>query len=332
MRAKVARLMPFVPLVFSPRALRRHPRLATASVLFVALAGVELGSGHTRALRDSWVDPVFAAVGTPPAPLSSGDGDGDGLPDEREAELARTFAPLVLLDKQDGALPASVSWVMEKSDFVEGAARVRRTRRAFDDEVRKGSERPEDWVTYVDVYPRASGGIHLEYWFYYPYNEGPAFFDHESDWEHMTVRLDEESRPVGAYLARHEDNDPGPFFSWSRLRKEGSHPVVLSARGTHATYADEGDLAWFEGAATSCADLATCEDKPWRTWEGGGLSRLDAVPSNALAGRAFRFDGRWGATGFLPGTSAPRGPMFQSGHCAGGFVTCRKNVEMASLP
>ena len=332
MRAKIARPMPFVPLVFSPRRARRHPRLASVSVLFVALAGVELGSGHARDLREAWMDPVYAAVGTPPAPLAAGDGDGDGLSDAREAELARTFAPIVIIDREDHALPASVPWVMEKSDFVEGAAEVRRARRAFDDEVRKGSERPEDWVTYVNVYPRASGGIHVEYWFYYPYNEGPLFFQHESDWEHMTVRLDEEGRPLGAYLARHEDNDPGPFFSWSRLRKEGLHPIVLSARGTHATYADRADVAWFESAAVSCDDLAACEDRPWRTWEGGGLSRLDDVPESALAGRALRFDGRWGATGFLPGTSAPRGPMFQSGHCAGGFATCRKPIEMASLP
>jgi hypothetical protein len=226
-----------------------------------------------------------------------------------------------------------VPWVLGRADFVEStaAAVIAATGRSLDDETRKGSARRDDWVTYVDVYPRVAGGVQVEYWFYYPYNDGPLFFKHESDWEHVTVRLDGEGRPLGAWLARHEDNDPGPYFQWSRLRTSGEHPVVLSARGTHATYADAADLPWFESAG-ACPDLGACDNPVWHTWEGGGLFRLDDLPRKTVAGVALRFPGRWGAAGFLPGTSAPRGPMFQAGHCAGGFASCRRDIEMASLP
>jgi len=309
--------MPFVPLVFSPRRARRHPRLAAAGALFVALFGIELGSGVTRDFQEEWFFPIRAAFAASPAPLAVGDRDGDGLDDARESELARAFAPIVLLDPEDPVLPASVSWVLSRTN-LDGT-------RSFDAETRRGSERPDDRVTYVDVHPRAGGGIHVEYWFYYPYNDGPLFFDHESDWEHLTVRLDDEGRPLGAYLARHEDSAPGPYFDWSRLRREGRRPVVLSARGSHATYADLHDVAWFDTAST-CDDLSTCPRRAWRTWEGGGLERLDLLRGDAPALRAFRYPGRWGASALLPGRSAPRGPIFQAGHCAGGTPSCRRDA------
>lgn len=305
--------MPFVPLAFSPRRARRHGRLAAASVLFVVMAIAELASGRPRDFHDDWIVPIHAATGRAPSPLREGDRDADGLSDTLEAELARTYAPVVVLDPRDTARPASISWIMARASFSGG----------FDEETRKGSSRPEDWETYVDVYPRVDGGMHIEYWFYYPYNDGPGFFDHESDWEHVTVRLDEHGEPLGAYLARHEDNAPGPYFEWSRLRKEGSHPIVLSAQGTHATYADAKDLGWFE-AAVVCPEPGSCGERLWRTWEGGGIRRIDEASDAPELARAFGFSGRWGAEGSLPGTSAPRGPTFQAGHCAWGFSSCRQ--------
>lgn len=276
--------------------------------------------------------PVYAAVKEAPAPLAEGDRDGDGLPDVREAELSRRYAPVVLLDKDDWTRPASVPWVMARVDIetdeplapvTAASAHPRKKTRGFDHATRHGSDDPADWVTYVDVYPRVDGGINLQYWFYYPFNDGPLFFDHESDWEHITVRLDERGEPLGAYLARHEDNDPGPYFAWSRLQREGDHPVVLSARGSHATYANARDVAWFDSAG-ACADLGHCAGPVWRTWEGGGLARFEDLDAAADVARLFRFPGRWGATGFLPGTSAPRAPTHQAGFCTAGFPTCRR--------
>ncbi|UQA58403.1 hypothetical protein [Polyangium aurulentum] len=307
--------------------------------LFAGIAAVELGSGHPEAFHDTWIVPAYAAVRNAPTPLPEGDADGDGLLDTREAELARQYAPIVILDARDSARPASVPWVMARTNFVVSTSpRGPRTRtRAFDKVTRRGSDRPADWVTYTYVYPRVDGGINIQYWFYYPYNDGPLFFDHESDWEHLTMRLDAKGAPLGAYLARHEDNNPGPYFAWSRLRREGNHPVVLSAKGSHATYADRGDLAWYESSGW-CDNLKSCVNPVWRTWEGGGLEPFEEfTPASPAMAQAFQFPGRWGSVGFWPGTSAPKGPMHQAGYCVAGFPNCRQPTRgqasaSASLP
>ncbi len=310
---------------------RTLSRISSAACLFASIAVVELGQGAPVDFTDQWIVPIYSAVRTPPPPLNEGDADGDGLSDEREAVLVRTFAPVVILDDEDHARPASVPWVLERTQFIQSAESADY---AFDAETRKGSNNPEEWVTYVNVHPRVDGDILVEYWFYYPYNDGPLFFKHESDWERITVRLDQYMKPRGAYLARHENNAPGPFFIWADLKNEGSHPVIFSAKGTHATYANASDAAWFESIST-CTSSDQCSPHVWRTWEGGGLSRLDDLPEGSVSASVFRFSGRWGAKGFWPGTSAPRGPMFQAGHCNGAFSTCRRlptsEVQQAKL-
>lgn len=287
-------------------------------------------------------------------PFATHDFDRDGIPDELEDALARQYAPMVILHKDDRIRPASVPWLIDRLDdaslrsaeFHPGDPLLGKSR--YDEETRRGSVDPDDWVTYVHVFPRRDGGIGIQYWFFYPYSDGPMFFNHESDWEHMTVRLDVTGVPVGAYLSAHEDNSPGRFVPWDELRKEGNHPVVLSARGTHATYAHKRHLAWFETAG-ECDDLHRCIHPVWRTWQGGGLENLG---ERAYPRRAFvrsRFDpaelladaidaldalihpGRWGGSGTIPGTSAPRGPFYQRGFCYGALDACRKSPT-AVLP
>lgn len=281
-----------------------------------------------------------------PLALAEGDADRDGIPDALEDELAERYAPIVILDKDDWNRPASIEWLLGRPEFREGARAVVTesivpvlppTGASFRHETRKGSDDPEDWVTYVHVYPRVDGGISIQYWFFFPYNDGPLFFNHESDWEHLTVRLDENLEPIGMDLSRHADNNPGPFFAWDAIRREGDRPVVLSANGTHATYASLSDLAWFEKAG-DCADLEDCEHPVWRTWEGGGLENLGerGHPRRTLAATAVAddgpllsvahalfFPGTWGQRGLMPGTSAPPGPMHQRGFCHGAFEPCR---------
>ena len=74
---------------------------------------------------------------------------------------------------------------------------------AFSDDVRAGSADPRDWVTYVHVYPRVDGGVNIQYWFFYPYNRAPLFFDHEGDWEHITVELGTDGAPRAVDFAQH---------------------------------------------------------------------------------------------------------------------------------
>lgn len=270
-----------------------------------------------------------------PAPLPEGDADRDGLPDAWEESMARRFAPAVILDREDWNRPASVPWLLARAE-LPSEARVHATFAGmvgpssakqepgapFSAPVRRGSDDPDDWTCYAHVFPRAGGGTLIQYWFFYPYNDGPLLFDHEGDWEHATVRLDEQGEPTGVYLARHEDNAPGPFRPWSRVRRDGDHPVLLSARGSHATYADDVDLPWFE-AAGACTELEGCAHPVWRTWEGRGPQNLGERPSPQATPVVTSYAGRWGREGSLPGTSAPHGPPYQRGWCSGGYRGCR---------
>lgn len=251
-----------------------------------------------------------------PRPLPLGDVDRDGLPDALEASLAKRFAPAVILDPHEGNRPASIAWLLSR---IGGLGRLAADRDSFPAEVRAGSADPRDWVTYVHVYPRTDGGINLQYWFFYTYNEGPLFFDHDSDWEHVTVEVDPSGQPHGVYFAQHGNNNPGVYRAWAEVRKIGEHPVVLSARGTHASYADQASLAWFEHAS-ACAAVDACRDPIWRTWEGGGLVNVGERGAVLAAPEALAYGGRWGSAGrFLRSRSAPPGPLHQSGFSTDGF-------------
>jgi hypothetical protein len=267
-----------------------------------------------------------------PAPLAQGDVDQDGLLDSEEDALAERFAPIVVLHREDSYLPASIPWLSARADVfgersrtvIAGSAIAGSPRIPAD--VHKGSPDSRDWTTYVHVYPRADGGLNLQYWFYYPFSNGPLFFDHDSDWEHVTIELDARGNPVAAHLAQHENDHPGHFHAFDKLRKQGDHIVVYSARGTHATYADHRDTAWFEEAA-ACTDVERCGDVVWRTWQGGGLENLGERARPRVADRAFSMRDRWGGSGLIPGTSAPRGPLYHRGFCVDGVHGCLEEVD-----
>jgi hypothetical protein len=274
--------------------------------------------------RDRSLGGTAAAAVRGPRPLALDDEDRDGLPDTLEAALAARFAPAVILDSQEANRPASIGWLLSR---IGGLGHLAADRGRFPTEVRAGSADPKDWVTYVHVYPRTDGHINVQYWFFYTYNEGPLFFDHDTDWEHITVDVDPSGVPRGVYFAQHGNNNPGVYRPWSQVRKvdgktgetTGEHPVVLSARGTHASYPDQASLAWFEHAS-GCASADRCANQLWRTWLGGGLVNIGERAAPLGAPEALAYAGRWGSPGrFLRSGSAPPGPTHQQGFSSGGF-------------
>ncbi|AKT36816.1 hypothetical protein [Chondromyces crocatus] len=304
-----------------------------STLLTLTLGAAELADGHLDEPSGDLRARILGLLESGPEPLTEGDVDGDGLLDAWEDEVAQRFAPVVVLDALDAHRPASVPWLLARAR-LPGAQGLRAAfagmtpptlegddAEPFGAEARAGSDEPSDWTCYAHVYPRADGGTLIQYWFYYPYNDGLLFFDHESDWEHVTVRLDARGEPVGVYLARHEDNAPGPFRPWARVRRAGDHPVVLSARGSHATYADAADVPWFESTAR-CGDLENCAHPRWRTWEGGGLANLGERARPRALSEVMRPFGPWGAKRTLPGTSAPLSPLHQRGWCSDGYQRC----------
>jgi len=283
--AVVAAMLPFAPIPALPRG---DPRWAGA------------GAAHVR-----------------PRPLTAGDADGDSLADDEELALAARYAPIVVLDPMDRYRPASVDWLLARLPVRDGSPRARLAaalgapRAALPDVLRAGSSDPREWVTYLHVYPRADGGINVQYWFFYPYNDGFLFFDHEGDWEHVTVHLDEERRPRELMFAQHGNNRPGESRSWEAARRDGDHPIVFAARGDHASYPDRASAPWFE-RVSPCAALSGCGSPIWRTWEAGGLVNIGERGALLVTEGAFAYDGRWGGAGSWFGIgSAPRSPPHQ---------------------
>jgi hypothetical protein len=80
-----------------------------------------------------------------------------------------------------------------------------------------------------------SGEYAVQYWFLYLFNY--RLNEHESDWEQITIRLDEDRHPVDAFYSAHSGGD---VRAWSAIEKNGGHPVVYPALGSHANYFARG--------------------------------------------------------------------------------------------
>jgi hypothetical protein len=98
-------------------------------------------------------------------------------------------------------------------------------------------------VTYAHIAREAGHpGFALQYWFFWYFNQ---FNDlHEGDWEGMQITFEAET-PT---LALHEEpseiilfqHSGGERANWEdgKVQKEGTHPVVYPAAGSHATFYD----------------------------------------------------------------------------------------------
>ncbi len=96
-------------------------------------------------------------------------------------------------------------------------------------------------ITYAHI-AREPGypGFAVQYWFYYYFNQ---FNDlHESDWEGMQITFDATSATQALAVGPHEivvfQHSGGEHTSWfdPRVQKQGRHPIVYSAAGSHATF------------------------------------------------------------------------------------------------
>ena len=181
-----------------------------------------------------------------------------------------------------------------------------------------GSWYPGDWKVYVHAYPNNIGGINVQYWFFYAYNSGPVEFNHEGDWENILIQLDASQNVVKVLMARH--NDPYHQFSPGSVTwYQGTHPVVLSAEGTHATYES------FDSCNGALIEHGCAWGHPswrWFTWsgglpageggyQGGGLINVGEKGYPLNGQRFIKYSGRWGELGVTPWTNGPRGPAYQ---------------------
>ena len=205
-------------------------------------------------------------------PLAADDPVQSEPPAEERAELARRFAPILRYDTRELFVPISVSAYLTRAELKEQEGKfVRVVRRSLGEDdlpaeegsclrsrgclflldIRgieprppKNSEASYDRIenqifregarptvyTHVTRY-KDTGDYAVQYWFLYFFNF--RLNEHESDWEQITVRLDAEKNPVDAFYSSHEGGDRR---DWEAIERDGDHPVVYPALGSHANY------------------------------------------------------------------------------------------------
>jgi hypothetical protein len=159
----------------------------------------------------------------------------------------------------------------------------------------------------------------ITYWLFYGLSQPPgprqvtSHLVHEGDWERISVLVTpggeaDEWTPISARYHYHDSSRDVP---WSAVRtiSEGAdaatHPVVFSARGSHASYPRAGSYAnqLRAGGGTIITvhdEAIACSRCPvWRTWQ---------LLGEATAQPWYGYGGAWGAAGSIPGTTGPLGP------------------------
>jgi hypothetical protein len=151
-------------------------------------------------------------------------------------------------------------------------------------------------------------GLAVQYWFYYYFNQ---FNDlHESDWEGMQITFDA-GTPAQA-LSRGPDqivvfqHSGGEHADWldSKVQRSGTHPIVYSAAGSHATF--YASALWLgtgqNGSGVGCDNTT----EPLTAFH----PRVVLLPNSARPAGKFAwldYSGHWGQreAGFNDG---PHGP------------------------
>lgn len=189
------------------------------------------------------------------------------------------------------------------------------------DHTHKGIEDASQWITYFHAYKNTSGGISIQYWFLWAYNDWTGSANHEADWEHVNVRLDANHQPIGVHFSAHNSLN---WYTASQVQWfEGTHPLVWVADGSHGLYRSQSacNTTYYPLDEGECW---TIDGNRWFTWsggkgahvgrQGGGLVNMGEKTSPMPGQQWLRYSGRWGEVGFdglgFDGTSGPRGPAY----------------------
>jgi len=201
------------------------------------------------------------------------------------------------------------------------------------EQFRKGSLDSRDWVTYFHAYPNDIGGVTVQLWRFYAYND--ALNNHGGDWEGFHLVLDQDAKPSKVGLLGHSDIDymPPSAFAW-----EGNHVRIYSEGGGHASRADGSGInaKGGNGVVDPALPATFVRQETWAggkvQWFTGQVSQTGPLinlgaktaPSN---GQVFvRYSGIWGSPGWLYGTSGYWGPAYnETGMREDGFITAWGN-------
>jgi hypothetical protein len=164
-------------------------------------------------------------------------------------------------------------------------------------------------VTYAHIArePNHSGFV-LQYWFFWYFNQ---FNDlHEGDWEGMQLSFEAETteqalseEPSEVIVFQHAGGERAEW-SDSKVQKEGNHPIVYPAAGSHATFYDSAVYIQNgqRGSGVGCDNTS----EPLRELRPQPV----LLPETASEQGPFKwlsYDGRWGEKekGFNNGPTGP---------------------------
>ncbi|MBV9048848.1 MAG: hypothetical protein JOY58_11300, partial [Solirubrobacterales bacterium] len=175
------------------------------------------------------------------------------------------------------------------------------------DALRRAGKAPAVTYAHIDRQP-GHPGLAVQYWFYYYFNQ---FNDlHESDWEGMQLAFPA-GTPAGALATGPNEivlfqHSGGEHASWQagKVQKQGTHPVVYSAAGSHATF--YGPALWLgnggNGSGVGCDNTTT----PLTTFRPRAILLPDMPPTRGPFAW-LSFTGHWGQleAGFNNGPAGP---------------------------
>jgi hypothetical protein len=170
---------------------------------------------------------------------------------------------------------------------------------------------------YVHFRPAPGGiaGFDIQYWFFYAYNGDitvGADPEHEGDWEHVTVRVNDSLLWIeSVFYASHATESswksrPFPYTA-------SGHPIAYSAYHSHANYWRTGkhSRSWHH---VWVPDDHTADGGPvWHTWN--SLRVIGRHDEPMKRQQWIKYTGHWGQIA-TPGApeflSGPYGPAFQA--------------------
>jgi hypothetical protein len=170
----------------------------------------------------------------------------------------------------------------------------------------KGAPRAE-WKTYVVWRPHTKdANVDIEYWLFYPYNDGFSIFNHVSDWEHVRITIDPNAKKLlSAKLSAHKGGTIANAGDPDLKIEDGTHVVSYVAKGTHANYLKPGtyEIEGTEGIAKDTAAAAAAGD----VFDTEPSLVMVGTRAKPLEGQVFvKYWGYWGQVSNVPETSGVR--------------------------
>ena len=171
------------------------------------------------------------------------DTDGDGLDNDTvEDVIAIQFSPILHFTAGENFYPIDANHSIATSELwhwpgpVQDADPAEGTLTGLSDQYFLKSKlgtyenikeyftvnrQPIGYKVYTHVGDYGGNRI-LQYWFFYPYNDGPIN-QHEGDWEMIQITLDTSNVPISAQYSQHHG---GETAAWAEVEKTGDHPHV----------------------------------------------------------------------------------------------------------